>query len=219
MGTPDQSREAVQPMEFGDFYLEEYLSDPAYLYVEIDDGENWYEKLKRKINQAINRFFSWLIGEGKLGRFGEFLIQALPYLAILILSILLLWVVTKYEVYPTADKKTGAHTGNFPNDEEIIKRQDIQTLIDEAIANEDFRLAVRYSYLSVLKKMMDRSLIDWKIQKTNHDYIKELPEGTLRMGFVSITKAYDYIWYGGFEIDQAGFESIRKGFIKVEGQL
>lgn len=217
--TSEIQSEGIKPLSFGEAYIEEYLSDESYQYVELDDGENWYEKLKRKINQAVNKFISWLIGDGKLGKFGNFIVQALPYIAVLLLSVLLLWVITKYEVYPTSDKKINKSKVGFTDDEAVMQRQDIQDLIEAAIAQGDFRLAVRYSYLSILKKMMEQSLIDWKIQKTNHDYIKELPEGMLKTGFTSITRIYDYIWYGGFELDQSSFDAVKRSFHQVEEAL
>ncbi|MGY6521882.1 MAG: DUF4129 domain-containing protein [Mongoliitalea sp.] len=208
-----------KPLSLGDTYIDEYLANPDYNYQELNDGENWFEKLKRKVRQVISRFFGWLLGDGRFEHVAEFIFQALPYIAILVLSGLLIWLVSKYEMYPGGDKKLSPVQVGISDDQAIMERSDIQQLIEAAVAKGDYRSAVRYSYLQILKKMKEQTLIDWKIQKTNHEYVAELPDGGLKAGFAQVTRVYDYIWYGGFELDRSGFDAVLRSFHQVEKEL
>jgi hypothetical protein len=216
---PNSESAISEPLSLGETYIDEYLANPDYNYQELNDGENWLEKLKRKVKQVVMKFLSWLLGDGRFETVAEVIFQALPYIAIVVLSGLLIWLVSKYEMYPNGDKKLALVQVSISDDEAIMERSDIQLLIDRAVAKGDFRSAVRYSYLQILKKMKEQSLIDWKIQKTNHEYVSELPEGGLKAGFAQVTRVYDYIWYGGFELDRSGFDAVRRSFNQVEKEL
>ncbi|MCY7351710.1 MAG: DUF4129 domain-containing protein [Cytophagaceae bacterium] len=94
---------------------------------------------------------------------------------------------------------------------------------DEEIATarsrEQFRLAVRLYYLKTLKTLTDQALIDWQPNKTNRAYVDELKPKTLRPDFERITAQFEYVWYGGFPLESAQFEGIRRGFEAFEQTL
>ena len=104
-------------------------------------------------------------------------------------------------------------------DVEIIKNQDIQSLIDQALQDKNYRLAVRYYYLLTLQKLSGQELIDWQVQKTDHDYIYEIENTQLRHSFSRVTDMYDYIWYGNFEVDEFAFAKAQSAFNTVNTQL
>lgn len=104
-------------------------------------------------------------------------------------------------------------------DEDIIQNQDIQQLIQQALQNNNYRLAIRYYYLFVLKKLSDLELINWESQKTNTDYIKELNDATLKDQFRIITKLYDYIWYGSFEVNEKSYQQAEKEFQSISNRI
>ncbi|MFD2034885.1 DUF4129 domain-containing protein [Belliella marina] len=211
--------EDLQPFEFGEEYLDRYLGDRDFQYDESDVGENWFQKLQRKAGELYSRFWRWIIGNRTAGAFLNFIIQILPYLVLIGLSILLVWLFVRYDNRRVSENKLNGNQVAFGSDEEIIQNQNIQQLINEAIARNDFRLAIRYYYLLTLKKLIERELIDWKIQKTNHDYFDELATGDLKNQFVEITKIYDYIWYGDFHMNQTAFNRAEGAFLKVDSLL
>jgi len=90
-------------------------------------------------------------------------------------------------------------------EEHIIKNEDIQQLIQSALSNNNYRLAVRYYYLYILQLMTEKEIIIWELQKTNDDYLNEITKQNLKQPFTKITHLYDYIWYGGFEINEAKY--------------
>jgi hypothetical protein len=95
---------------------------------------------------------------------------------------------------------------------ENIHELDFENEIDNAIANNNYRLAVRLLYLSSLKHLNETGLINWQLEKTNSAYISELPEGEKRKAFSMLTRQFEYVWYGNFHIDGNVFKSVRSSF-------
>ena len=75
-----------------------------------------------------------------------------------------------------------------------------------ALAAGDSRLAIRYSYMHLLQAMQERGLIVYRPDKTNAGYYRELTE-SLRQPFRTISRQYEYAWYGNFLPDPAALES------------
>jgi Domain of unknown function (DUF4129) len=79
---------------------------------------------------------------------------------------------------------------------EDIHGLDFEALLTTAETAGNYRLAVRLGYLQVLKQLTDQGLIRWQPDKTNHDYLFELPAGPLPDAFRELTRQFDYVWYG-----------------------
>ena len=52
-------------------------------------------------------------------------------------------------------------------DLENLKEADIDSFLDDALRNQDYRLTVRLMYLNIIKSLANKELINWKIDKTN----------------------------------------------------
>ncbi|MFY7829087.1 MAG: DUF4129 domain-containing protein [Flectobacillus sp.] len=96
--------------------------------------------------------------------------------------------------------------------EQDIHALDFDTSIEEALSNQQYRLAIRLYYLQVLKGLSNQELIEWRLNKTNRSYIYELKSPELRQEFESLTTLFEYIWYGDFLISTTEFESIQNQF-------
>ena len=98
---------------------------------------------------------------------------------------------------------------DYKTENEDIRKLNIDDIISEAIKNKNFKRAVRYLYLELLKELDKRELILWKINKTNRDYANELAKRNLKKEFKELSLYYEYVWYGDFEISEIGFENIK----------
>jgi hypothetical protein len=91
--------------------------------------------------------------------------------------------------------------------------------IEKAISQHNYRLAVRLLYLKCLKQLSDNNLIQWQIDKTNSAYLHELTNPEQQQTFGSITKQFEYVWYGDFAIDKEAFGNINQLFQNFKAQL
>ncbi|MBC7449019.1 MAG: DUF4129 domain-containing protein [Hymenobacteraceae bacterium] len=73
---------------------------------------------------------------------------------------------------------------------------DLAARLAEAEVRGDYRLAVRLGYLTALRQLADRELIRWLPDKTNQQYLRELPAGPLRDAFAPLTRQFELAWYG-----------------------
>ena len=92
-------------------------------------------------------------------------------------------------------------------------------MIQKALSDQDYRLAVRFYYLYILQLMSEEALIDWQLQKTNHDYEKEIKKPELKYAFAKITRLYDYVWYGDFSIDELQYKKAEVIFLSLQKSL
>lgn len=102
---------------------------------------------------------------------------------------------------------------------ENIHEIDFEDELDDAISNRNYRLAVRLLYLKCLKQLSDRNLIQWQIDKTNKAYYYELTQKPQRDAFGSLTRRFEYVWYGNFKVDEQAFNDINGLFNKFREQL
>lgn len=95
---------------------------------------------------------------------------------------------------------------------ENIHSLDYEKMIEDAIANKNFRYAIRLNYLRTLKILSDKKIINWKTDKTNNEFINEIKYSTLKEKFNNITLDFEYIWYGEFEIDQTSYNQLQNSY-------
>ena len=96
--------------------------------------------------------------------------------------------------------------------ERNLQNVDFEKLIASTIKSGNQRLAIRYYYLWLLKKMSEKEIIDWNPEKTNSDYLYEIKNAQLKQNFSYASYLYNNIWYGEFEINDDSFTSIKKSF-------
>jgi Domain of unknown function (DUF4129) len=104
---------------------------------------------------------------------------------------------------------------SYDDIEHNLKNVDFEKLIKDTLLSGDYRLAIRYYYLCILKKMSEKSIIDWNPEKTNSDYLYEIKSDSLKSDFAYVSYLYNYIWYGEFEVDTATFENARRSIEKT----
>lgn len=76
---------------------------------------------------------------------------------------------------------------------------------------KDYRSAVRYQFLFLLKKMNAKNLIVWNPEKTNRDYEIEIKE-ELKKQYQRWSSIFEYVWYGEFPIDEKEYNGFKKEF-------
>ncbi len=91
--------------------------------------------------------------------------------------------------------------------------------IADALAKNDYRLAVRLWFLRTLKSLSDKELVQWKMDKTNSDYFYELGGTAYQKEFGEISNVYDYIWYGEFPLDQNSYSTAEEKFHGLFGKI
>lgn len=209
----------LQVQKIGEEDLKQFHDDPKFDYEVVKTELTWWDNFKTWLSNLFLRFFEWIFGaEEAAGALAVFL-RILPYLLLALLLFLLI------RFFLTVNSSAAANaTGAKPfvalsEEEHIIKNEDIRALIQKALDDKNYRLAIRYYYLYILQLMSEKELIDWQLQKTNHDYENEIQKPDLKKAFTQITRWYDYVWYGDFNIDEAQYQKAEVTFSELQNTL
>ena len=184
---------------------------PEFDYTTVKPRESMWKKFQRKLSEILRSLF----GELNPGKSMQVTGIILRIFAIVVTGFLLYFLLrfliskeggfffrkknSKVEIAGT-EIHENIHEINFP--ETITKHE----------RSGDFRSAVRYRFLLVLKQLSDKNVINWTPEKTNKDYIAEIAESRLKEAFTDLVYIFDYVWYGEFPIDEISYKHFKEKF-------
>lgn len=84
--------------------------------------------------------------------------------------------------------------------------------ISKAIKNKDYKIAIRYQFLAVLKYLNQNNWIIWKAEKTNYDYIREIKDSKMQQHFLQLSNLYEVAWYGDYPITEIDYQQINQNY-------
>jgi hypothetical protein len=166
--------------------------------------------------------FGWLENARIDGTWTGFFLTALKYLIYAAVLALLVFVIIKAIGIDTTKLFRGKSKRlDLPYTESLedINVIDFDGELEKALAKNNYRLAVRLLYLNSLKQLSDMQLIHWQIDKTNSAYVNELSDPSRKQAFGLITRQFEYVWYGNFNIDKTTFVSVSNLFQDFKKQL
>lgn len=194
---------AIEKRSYTEGFKDNYTAE-KYQY-EVDAAPNgWFSRLKQWFKDLFIKLFQ-LNNDVEANKLID-IISRIVYLLIIIVVIYIIvkailnkegrWIFGRY-----SDKKSL----NIQDIEANIHKTDFKTLIEQASKEENYRLAIRYYYLWLLKELSEREYIDYDVEKTNSDYINELNDANLKTKFSYTSYLYNYIWYGEFPIEKLAY--------------
>lgn len=71
-----------------------------------------------------------------------------------------------------------------------------------AETDKNYPLALRYLFIKTLNHLKEAGIIQWKKEKTNGDYLKELKDHWQSSPFEALSKTFAFTQYGGYEISE-----------------
>jgi hypothetical protein len=134
----------------------------------------------------------------------------LQYAAMAIMAGLVIFFLYKAKVLEHVFSSERADApGEYVVGEENIHEINFEESIADALEKGDYRLGIRLQYLKLLKLLTNRELIYWKPSQTNQRYLQELEKYPFHEDFVHITRYFEFVWYGDFQIDEAEFKEMK----------
>ena len=199
--------------------LQEFKNNPDFDYALVKQDQTWWDDFKTWCYNLITQFFEWLFGVEKAASFLQLLLKTIPYVLLLILLYILIKFFLNVNANALRQAKKHEALVALSEEEHIIKNEDIQELIQKALLDQNYRLAIRYYYLYILQLMSDKKIISWELQKTNYDYLREIDGQEMKRTFGTITRWYDYSWYGNFAIDETKYRRAETDFKSLQNTL
>jgi hypothetical protein len=103
--------------------------------------------------------------------------------------------------------------------EEEVLESDFDKYLRLALEKEDYRIAVRILFLQLLQKMHENSLIFWKKDKTNQDFLNETRQKPNYVHFRDLTLAFEIVWYGDQKITKEQFNQLQLQFNSFKSKI
>jgi hypothetical protein len=146
----------------------------------------------------------------------EILKYSLFGLVILVLSFIAFRLVTGGMNLNNKKVKLGDEVYSIEDIEEKLHEVDVEAFLEQAIAQQDYRLGIRLYYLAILKELSLSGAIEWKKDKTNGVYIREMRGHPQQALFRKTTYIYEYVWFNEDEpFGTQEFEDVRPIFKKM----
>lgn len=188
------------------------MPDESRLQEISEDSQYNYQEVKQEMS-LWDRFIRWL--QGLLGKWitSDGVLLFLKITAGLAFALVLVLFINQMRMGELKSALTRRGDRNVLNLRSTViteSSEKLDELIAEAINNREYSLAVPYMYQKALHILKDLHLIDWRIDKTNHDYLYELKDHPSADYFSRLTYFYEYVDYGDFEIDEVRFKTIEK---------
>ncbi len=112
-------------------------------------------------------------------------------------------------------KKAAKTNHNGATIEEDVFNLNYEFLLQKYVAEKNYRFAVRVLYLQLLKLFSERGIIAYQPQFTNAQYLQQLQPSSLYQNFFIVTRHYEYIWYGEFDVSESAFQTVRNDFVNL----
>jgi hypothetical protein len=144
-------------------------------------------------------------------------LQVLSYAVIIAIVVLLIYIVLKNTTF--SQKLKNRNIDTKAAGEEIDNIEEFETLgpLQQALADGNYRLAVRLYYLELLKNLHVKGLIRWQKDKTNRDYLNELFQTEFHYNEIRrLTLSYEEVYYGEHELPVQTLQQIITNFQQMD---
>ncbi len=186
-----------------DTLLARFRADPAFTYDE-PEGWTWWRDFRRWVRAQLARLF----GGNAVG--GDVL-QFVSYLFLAILVGYAAYRLIQLRSTARAPGRTSPDTIAHPQTAEEMHAIDFDARLEAAVADDDYRRAVRLLYQNTLQRLDRVGAVSWRPGKTNRAYVNELSDD-LRPAFSTLTRLFERVWYGGATVDAERFRPLRAQF-------
>ena len=180
-------------------------------YQVLKPHESLWERIKRNITKILRKIF----GDLDPLTANRYTFNVLRIMGVVALAFILYYLIKYLNskngnfFFGKKNKKLAPTSGEI---HENIHEINFPELIMKYELTKDFRSAIRYRFLYVLKILSDKNKITWMPEKTNQDYILELEDENSKMQFLDLAYIFDYVWYGEFSLSQSDYEYYKEKF-------
>ncbi|KNB63211.1 DUF4129 domain-containing protein [Chryseobacterium sp. Hurlbut01] len=204
------SENSVYPKSFKENIKSRYKGE-EFDYSTSKPRQSFWDKLMRKVLKIIQSVF----GETSLESSAQITTVIIRLFAVILVGFLLYFII-KFIIGRNGNFIFGKRNKKVIINEEELHENIYEINFPESIAtlerSKDYRSAVRYQFLFVLKKLNDKKLILWNPEKTNKDYVAELKAPNLKNEFSNLSYIFDYVWYGEFSIDEQSYAKFKEQY-------
>jgi hypothetical protein len=204
---------SLPPRNFDPQKIQEYRQDRQYSYDrEIVEVESLWDKIKMWFLRKIYRlFFDDTVS-------GLWLFLRYAFIALVLGYVLYKARYIDFRALFSPPPKNMPISYGLVN--ENIHAINFDEQINAAVQQQMYSRAIRLYYLKTLKVLNDNELLEWRKEKTNLDYVREMQKNMQNATeFSELTKLFEYVYYGDFAINKTSFEQMQSSFTDFIKQI
>lgn len=188
-------------------------NDPAFIYEFKTPEKNAWDRFKEWLANFLKNIFSFTDSKSAMN-FVNILLRTIAILIVIAVIYMIVKAIMNKEGQWIFGKNSDRKIINYDEIEKNLHLVDFEKLIQKSLESGENRLTIRYYYLWLLKKMSEKQVIEWDLEKTNSDYLYEIKDDLIKEDFAYLSYLYNNIWYGEFELDETTFAKAKKAFEK-----
>lgn len=190
--------------QFDQKEIDLFKADDDFDYTEPDRVEGWWAELKRALadwwrrmqdNEATGFFF-----------------RHLDWILIGLLLVFVVLFLRKRALSGIFYKNVGGQGVLHSHHEVDIHQVDLDALLTKSEADGEYRQAVRFHYLVLLRFLNTEGHIEWRADKTDRQYLFEIKDAEVRSAFEDLSFIFKYVWYGELELGKGRYEGMAVAF-------
>lgn len=180
-----------------------------------NDSDFWYvekgREKKEEQQEKTSVIYEFFRAMEKL--FNEPIMKVILWIAALFIFMLLIFWIAGLDFSLLVGKGEIAGQNDAEESTDVaLMKTDMQAALQLALRENDLRLAVRLMFLISLKNLSDRKILHYNEHTTNAEYVRELWGSEHYHHFFQLARAFEYVWYGNFEITAENFTRIEQHF-------
>jgi hypothetical protein len=130
-------------------------------------------------------------------------------IALVLLLIIYFLVGNKYISKENYKKETDNKDLNWENIESFTEWE---KAVMEAEQKGDYRLATHILFLETIAHLKSKGYINYAVNSTNHDLIKQIGFQQIRSSFKKICFNYEFIWFGKYVLSKEQYHQVKSSF-------
>lgn len=202
----------IEKRHFEDF--KDKYSDDDFIYERTVDNSGWWTRFKEWLSDIFKNLFA-IESDVKASNVTGIIIK----IAVVVIIILVIFFIVKAIINNEGKWVFGKSSDKsiipVTDIESNIYKADFKSLIATAEKENNYRIAIRYYYLWLLRHLSEAEIIEYDVEKTNSDYHYEISSEALKKEFSYTSYLYNYIWYGEFDIDNTQFNKAKTAFTQL----
>lgn len=192
--------------------LKEQYTGEDFIYERTIESSGWWTRFKQWLSDWFKDFFR-IKSKSQASNITDVAIKIAGVIIFLLVIYFIFKAVMNDEGTWIFGKSSDKNIIPVTDIEANIQATDFKNLIVSAENENNYRLAIRYYYLWLLKGLTNAEIIEYDVEKTNSDYRNEIVSNDIKNKFSYTSYLYNYIWYGEFDVDEKQFSKAKSAFI------
>ncbi|MFH0866890.1 MAG: hypothetical protein V1904_11895 [Bacteroidota bacterium] len=210
-GLNDIRRTAIQPRS--------PTQEQIKYYTDQKDFDYRHDNEKIIVDSWLEKFFDWIARQLEDLFSNKPSAVVLRYIIIAVMIVTVVLAMLKISPQKLFFKNKAKDAADIDIEELSLLQSNLDDLVRKEILKKNYRKAIRYLFLKLLKQLDEKEIIKLGIHKTNMEYQYEMRDSAYKNDFSKLSTVFEFVWYGKFSIEEPVFNNVHEEFKNVYQKL